>query len=430
MRASAQLALNDSAPDPMAAGSVERFVWTQGGIERIVIRRDRSEAHSLIAVGAGTHEKPIVDAKLAELHWLRAETPPPMTARPSKVLRFVDLFSGCGGLSLGIREACRAIELGWDCRLALDYEESAAGVFRYNFPGARVEVGDVTRFFDGELAESPTLAERRLKRSVGEVDLLVGGPPCQGHSDLNNRTRRRDGKNELYLKMVRAAEVLCPEFVIIENVPGALNDHGQVVQRAADHLERLGYEVDVRVIDVSELGVAQRRKRLVLVASRRQCPSIAEVVTRHRVPTRNVAWAIRDLVDRPATTLLDTPTTSAPATRARIAYLFEHDVYELPNEERPPCHSNGNHSYSSIYGRVHWDRPSQTITTGFYSMCMGRYVHPSRPRTLTAHEAARIQYFPDWFDFHSVMRRTNLARIIGNAVPPRLSYVLTLEMLR
>jgi DNA (cytosine-5)-methyltransferase 1 len=77
-----------------------------------------------------------------------------------------------------------------------------------------------------------------------------------------------------------------------------------------------------------------------------------------------------------------------------------------------------------------WDRPSQTITTGFYSMCMGRYVHPSRRRTITAREAARLQYIPDWFRFDTAQHRTALARMIGNAVPSRLSYAIALEWLR
>lgn len=96
-------------------------------------------------------------------------------------------------------------------------------------------------------------------------------------------------------------------------------------------------------------------------------------------------------------TLMDMPSKPSKDNLKRIDYLFENNIYDLPNEQRPPCHQKGNHTYKSIYGRLHWDEPSQTITSGFYSMCMGRYVHPQLPRTLTAHEAARLQFFPDYF---------------------------------
>jgi DNA (cytosine-5)-methyltransferase 1 len=155
------------------------------------------------------------------------------------------------------------------------------------------------------------------------------------------------------------------------------------------------------------------------------------MVAAHRVETpRSVRWAIADLESLQAQTLIDQPARSAPQTRGRIDRLFELDLYELPNEYRPPCHAEGNHSYASIYGRLRWDDPAQTVTTGFYSMCMGRNVHPSLRRTITAHEAARLQGFPDSFNFNSVSKRVDLARLIGNAVPPKLGYVIGLELLR
>jgi DNA (cytosine-5)-methyltransferase 1 len=106
-------------------------------------------------------------------------------------------------------------------------------------------------------------------------------------------------------------------------------------------------------------------------------------------------------------------------TEKRINFLFDNQLYELPNEQRPPCHRDKAHSYDTVYGRLRWDRPAQTITSGFYCMCMGRYVHPEQRRTLTGHEAARLQFFPDFFDFSPAKSRTKLAEIIGNAVPPK-----------
>jgi DNA (cytosine-5)-methyltransferase 1 len=229
--------------------------------------------------------------------------------------------------------------------------------------------------------------------------------------------------------MVRAAEVLEPEHVVIENVPGAARDRKGVVQRAVATLESLGYSVASSVFDAAEIGVPQRRRRLLVVASRRQV-ELESVKARHRTRPRTLRWAIGDLERLEGDGLLDEAAASAPATRRRIDYLFDHGLFDLPNEQRPACHANGGHSYRSIYGRLSWDEPAQTLTTGFYCMCMGRYVHPSKRRTLTAREAARLQFFPDWFDFSTAEKRGDLARLIGNAVPSKLGYVIGLELLR
>jgi DNA (cytosine-5)-methyltransferase 1 len=342
----------------------------------------------------------------------------------------VDLFAGCGGLSLGVEEACRALGRTCDFRLAVDFEPAAIEVYQQNFPRAYTLAEDITSVLGGAFGDRCSTREKAVSRRVGAVDLLVGGPPCQGHSDFNNRTRRADSKNSLFFSMVRAAQVFEPEHVLIENVPGALKDRGGVVQRTLDTLGTLGYAVACGTLDLGQLGVPQKRKRLVVLASRRRLLNVDALMAAYRVPERSVEWAIGDLVGVDATSVMDTSCNSAPETRRRMTYLFDHGLYDLPDSERPPCHAHGLHTYSSIYGRLRWDRPAQTITRGFYSMCMGRYVHPAERRTLTAHEAARLQLFPDSFDFSSVHKRSALATMIGNAVPMKLSYVVGLELFR
>src|SRR5690606_5870927 len=116
-------------------------------------------------------------------------------------------------------------------------------VFADNFPAANVKTASVEDYFDGALGDPLTLKEEAARASYAEITLLVGGPPCQGHSNLNNKTRRKDPKNELYARMGRAAEVLRPKFVVIENVPSVRLDTDQVVQKTAAHLESIGYDV-------------------------------------------------------------------------------------------------------------------------------------------------------------------------------------------
>ena len=411
------------------AEEFERFRTRNGVYERILTRRDGTHATSIMAGYNGADARPTC-ADEAERAWLQSRVAPPCGVSRSAV-RVVDLFSGCGGLSIGLAEAARALNRSFEPVLAVDLDAVATQTYGANFPSATAVCDDVAAVLPGRVGARLTPAERLLTKRSGDVDVLVGGPPCQGHSDFNNRTRHADDKNELYGTMVRAAEVLAPQHILIENVPGAINDRRAVVQRTADALEQRGYRVSIGVVDLSDIGVPQRRRRLVLLASLSRAVTVAHVTERHRRRGRTVAWAFQDLESLAEPQgLVDESAKSAPATRRRIDYLFEHGDFDLPDSQRPACHADGGHSYKAIYGRLAWDRPSQTITTGFYSMCMGRYVHPSRRRTITAHEAARLQYIPDWFSFARVSHRTALARMIGNAVPSRLSYAVALEWLR
>ncbi len=360
--------------------------------------------------------------------FLRLTSPPSAPRRVKRRVRAADLFSGCGGISLGVREACHSLGFGFEVAFAVDIDESAAECYERNFPGSRVEKQDIGLTLTGEMGKPPTPEEAQSIEAIGEIDLLMGGPPCQGHSDLNNFSRRSDPKNNLYLHMGRAAEVWKPRHVIIENVVGVASAKQNVVERVTEHLSSLGYFVDHGIVDLWRIGVPQSRRRHILLASKDRRLMVREISARYEAKTRDLRWAIGDLEDATSEGLLDQPADTSPDNRRRIDYLFDHGLYDLPNEQRPPCHRDKEHSYNSIYGRLTWEKPAQTVTTGFYSMPMGRYVHPTRRRTLTAHEAARLQFFPDFFDFSTVKNRSSLARIIGNAVPMKLSYVLAREL--
>jgi len=111
-----------------------------------------------------------------------------------------------------------------------------------------------------------------------------------------------------------------------------------------------------------------------------------------------------------------------------MRWLLDNNAFDLPNRLRPPCHQ-GDHSYVSMYGRLKWDEPAQTITSGYGSLGQGRFMHPTLPRTLTPHEAARLQGFPDYFTFGSALTRTEAAVIIGNAVPPALASIVVSRLI-
>ena len=156
----------------------------------------------------------------------------------NRVFRLADIFAGCGGLSLGVSQA--ATDHGWatEVALAVDIDPAMTAVYKANFPKADVQTVPVDKIFDGPLSAEPTAAESEIVDRIGKVDALVGGPPCQGHSDLNNHTRRTDPKNLLYLTMVRAARMLKPSVVLVENVPAVRNDRRQLVRTARRPRER------------------------------------------------------------------------------------------------------------------------------------------------------------------------------------------------
>lgn len=359
--------------------------------------------------------------------WLQCKTKPELLETRGDI-RVVDLFCGCGGMSLGIAEACRALDYRFVPVLGADMDPVALQVYKENFKPHHVISEPIENQIDSEIGAEISEAEKSFINLVGEVDILIGGPPCQGNSDLNNHTRREDPRNLLYLKMIRCAEIVKPRFIIIENVPGVQHDKHNVVGIATEKLKEFGYHVDSGVVLMSDIGVPQKRKRFFLIASKEKIVSLKNALDNHRTDEKSVKWAIEDILSINEDTVFDTPANSSAINKKRIDYLFDNDLYDLPNSERPDCHRLKIHSYKSVYGRMYWNQPSPTITGGFGSNGQGRFVHPMRRRTITPHEAARLQFFPDYFVFNGVKRR-KLQQIIGNAVPSKASYMLGIELL-
>ena len=225
------------------------------------------------------------------------------------------------------------------------------------------------------------------------------------------------------MRVARAAEILHPRAVIIENVPAVQHDARGAVPAARRVLEKADYRVKTAVLDLTELGVPQRRRRHVLLALRDGSVDPAAILGTAIAccdhTERSVEWAIGDLTGLTAPSGPDTPSAASAENLERMQWLADNDEYDLPNERRPVCH-RGDHSYVSMYGRLSWNKPAQTITTGYGSTGQGRYVHPAEPRTITPHEAARLQTLPDFFDLGADKKRGTWAHVIGNAVPPLL----------
>lgn len=376
-------------------------------------------------------ERAAVREKLCGREWLRAEKLRnyQFDTSTSQEVSIVDLFCGCGGLTFGVLEALRCNRMAASIKLAIDNNPHALKVYKTNFEVSDdvVRKADIGQLLSGNLGESIQSCEKDLIQPLGKVDILVAGPPCQGNSNLNNWTRGDDPRNQLYLKVVRFVELVKPNIVIIENVATVIHDKNQVIDKSQFILENLGYTVYKLLVKASKIGIPQIRKRHIFLAVKDinfSQDSITKLFESSTEPP--LSDFIDDILDecKYKEGIFYTPSQMSTENIKRVNYLFDKDLYDLPDSERPECHRNKKHKYRAVYGRLHWDKPAPTITGGFGSMGQGRFVHSLRRRVITAHEAARIQGFPDAFDFTLVPTRTALYEMIGNAVPPKISALI------
>src|SRR5207253_11348284 len=169
-----------------------------------------------------------------------------------------DLFGGCGAMLLGLAEACRPLGFRFESGAVYDIDATALQVYSAAFSLRQPEPVDLGKTLQPDLDATSTQAEDELVRRAGTIDVVLAGPPCQGHSTLNNRTRHADPKNELYFLVARYAKLVSPKWMIIENVPTVQSDRSGVVRRTADALETLGYWVVSGVVDLWAIGVPQK----------------------------------------------------------------------------------------------------------------------------------------------------------------------------
>jgi DNA (cytosine-5)-methyltransferase 1 len=322
----------------------------------------------------------------------------------------VDLFSGCGGLTQGLKDA------GFRVLAAVELEELAVETYRSNH-------GDVL-LFDGDIRDIAGEALLRACRlAPGELDLLAGCPPCQGFSRLREKNRGQrmaDPRNRLIDEVFRLVETLLPKAVMLENVPN-LAKYTRYIEFKR-RLRRLGYEISDAILDVAKYGVPQRRKRLVVLASRLG-------PMEHPQPS-DVRSTVRDAIAAlPRPEYSDDPLHNLCETRSdRIRQLIGRvpknggSRTDLPKGLTLRCHADTD-GYYDVYGRMSWDDVSPTITGGCINPSKGRFLHPEEDRAITLREAALLQSFPPDYFFSLQRGKYAAAEMIGNALPPVFSRI-------
>ncbi|MFN3657138.1 MAG: DNA cytosine methyltransferase [Pseudolabrys sp.] len=317
----------------------------------------------------------------------------------------IDLFSGCGGLTLGLKLA------GFKVLAAIEQDDLAVDTYKANHSGVRVCHNDIRAVRAKTLRDS-------LNLNRGELDLLAGCPPCQGFSALKTRNgaaQKRDSRNGLIHEMMRFTRAFLPKTIMMENVPG-LAEHWSF-QKLCRDLRRLGYRVKWDVKDARHYGVPQRRKRLILVAGRGFDVPLAKETT----ALKTVRKAFKNL-RRPGKSR-DALQNLREDRSAKIMNLIKAipkdggSRTDLPSSRQLKCHKRTD-GFSDIYGRMAWDLPSPTITGGCFNPSKGRFLHPEEDRAITLREAAILQSFPRRYRFPVDASKESVALMIGNALPP------------
>jgi DNA (cytosine-5)-methyltransferase 1 len=317
----------------------------------------------------------------------------------------IDLFSGCGGLSCGLKEA------GFRVVAAVELDSKAQATYALNHSSVHLYGQDIRRLDPEQVMNDAGLRS-------GQLDLLAGCPPCQGFSRLrtkNQKTSVRDNRNNLVTEFVRFAKVLRPKTIMLENVPALAKDRR--FNHVRNQLTNLGYEMVVQVLNAADYKVPQRRKRLILLASRIHKPQIA-LKAKDQMTVRQALAG----VGAPSKTkdkLHGMREKRSQAVRDVIALIPKNggSRSDLGQEHQLKCHKRSN-GFKDVYGRMAWDEVSPTITSGCHNPSKGRFLHPSYNRTITLREAALLQGFPKDYAFDTSHGKEAIALMIGNALPP------------
>ena len=354
-------------------------------------------------------------------------------------MRIIDLFSGCGGVSLGFMKD------GHTVLRALEYDADIAQTYKLNHPEVDVIVDDIKH------VDTTNVFSR------GDADIIIGGPPCQGFSMAGARIRNGfidDPRNYLFKHYFNIVKTVKPKAFVIENVKGIKSMQGGKVFdeilrifSSEELLDGEPYHLFYRVVKAVEFGIPQKRERMIIIGVKKDGVNFekawdeTKAFILNKYPTYFDSVSVWDAIG-------NLPATSEDGVVANPEPLTDYQRFLASTSASLTNHNTTKHStvaiermkkvksgenfmvlgekiksvHSGAYGRLSWSEAAPTITTRFDTPAGGRFIHPIENRTLTPREAARIQSFPDDFVFQG--NRTIICRQIGNAVPPKISYFL------
>lgn len=342
------------------------------------------------------------------------------------IYRVLDLFCGCGGLSCGLDQVPEI-----ETKVALDFEPKAIRTFQLNFPNVKCVCGNI--------------CDEAIKKKIidyskeAQVNMIVGGPPCQGFSLKGKNLGLNDPRNFLFLEYVDLVRRILPDVFIIENVKNLINSEKHYfIEQIYTQFEGMGYYLNHAILNAANFGVPQNRERTIIIGQKRR--KIATMPHNFIEPKVTVRDAISDLAYLESGEGDDvSPYIYAP--QSEYQRMLRNGAKELHNHKATnhsefaieklkmippegdktsmPKDLYGKQLFATTWGRLVWDKQSPTIDTRFDTPSNGRNSHPILNRAITPREAARLQSFPDTFVF--VGNKCAICKQIGNAVPPLLA---------
>lgn len=342
----------------------------------------------------------------------------------------IDLFAGVGGLSLGFEEA------GFNVVMANEYDESIAKSYQYNHPKTKMVIGDITKL---DLDSIFGIFKNK-------VDVIIGGPPCQGFSQKGQRKSIKDPRNFLFKHFIKVVSLVKPTYFVMENVPNLLTTEGGFFKKEIYELfEELGYKLESGILNAVDFGVPQNRHRAVIFG---KLNGTAPSLPKPNFKKITIWDAISDLNylnsgegEEISNYKLPPMTTYQVMLRGDNKKLFNHVATNhskislerlalIPpgaGKEVLPAEHRTKSIYSGTWTRMKPDEISVTITTRFDTPSSGKFTHPFLNRAITVREAARIQSFPDSFVF--LGKKSSQMKQVGNAVPPLLAKNIALAVM-
>lgn len=322
----------------------------------------------------------------------------------------IDLFCGAGGLTCGLKQA------GFSVLAGIEFKEIAAETYLKNHNTTLLLQDDICNL-------SPLDVMKALGLRPGELSLLAGCPPCQGFSSLRTRNKASsvdDHRNDLIFEFLRWVKVFLPKTVMMENVPALAKDVR--MQTAMSQLKELGYCIDdtsLRIENIADYGVPQRRVRMILTASLYGSitpPHAADIKTTVKETIGNLPKA-----GNSGDSLHDLREDRSEKIKKLISLIPKNggSRSDLPEEYWLECHKRYPEGFKDVYGRMNWDDVAPTITGGCHNPSKGRFLHPEEDRAITLREAALLQTFPHDYYFSLKRGKDSAALMIGNALPPK-----------
>lgn len=344
-----------------------------------------------------------------------------------QALKAIDFFCSGGGMSFGMQQA------GVNILAGIDFDDSCRETYKTNINGAEFIHANVFELQEEEL-------QQRLNLQCNDDNLiLIGCSPCQFWSMIPTKKEKSEQSKDLLKEFRRFVEYFNPGYVVVENVPGVKRRKEESgLEDFILWLENNSYIVHAAIHEVSEYGVPQHRKRFTLIANRINAIEIEPLkyfgkklrvkdvigesngfpkIKQGHKDTSNFMHTAAGLKQINLDRLAITPHNGG----TRMAYVFDEKL-------AVPCHFKKTDSFKDIYGRMWWDRPAPTITTKFFSISNGRFAHPDEDRAISLREGAVLQSFPKTYKFIG-SSISNIARMIGNAVPPTYAKVIGLAII-